>query len=146
MNFRGALSFNQGERRWRHALYQSCTIARLARRMRELGTSACNRQKEVIVKSVIYAVVATSAFAVSVPAFAQSDTQAPLTRAQVRAELQQLEQAGYSPSTGEDINYPQDIQAAEARVAARNGATGYGGAKSTSSAAGSPTVVPPTSP
>ncbi|MGV2292450.1 DUF4148 domain-containing protein [Trinickia sp. YCB016] len=97
-------------------------------------------------KSVILAVTATSALAVSLAAFAQSDTQAPITRAQVRAELQQLEQAGYSPSGGEDVNYPQDIQAAEARVAAHDGSTGYGGVKTGSSVSGSPTTVSPSSP
>ncbi|MEM5312412.1 DUF4148 domain-containing protein [Paraburkholderia sp. JHI869] len=94
-------------------------------------------------KSVILAVTATSALAVSFATFAQSDTQAPVTRAQVRAELEQLEQAGYSPSRGEDVNYPQDIQAAEARVAAHSGSTGYGGVSSGSSASGSATTVSP---
>jgi hypothetical protein len=114
--------------------------------MRKPGISARSAQKEVVVKSVIFAVAATSALAVSLAAFAQSDTQAPVTRAQVLAELQQLEQAGYNPSTGEDVNYPQDVQAAEARVAAPNGSTGYGGVKSGSSASGSPTTVAPSSP
>jgi type II secretory pathway pseudopilin PulG len=49
-------------------------------------------------------------------AFAQNDN-SPVTRAQVRAELVQLERAGYSPATGENPNYPSDIQAAEAKVA-----------------------------
>lgn len=49
--------------------------------------------------------------------FAQSNT-APVTRAQVRAELAQLEQAGYNISAGEDANYPASIQAAEAKIAA----------------------------
>ena len=49
--------------------------------------------------------------------FAQSNA-APITRAQVRAELVQLEQAGYNISAGEDANYPASLQAAEARVAA----------------------------
>ena len=97
-------------------------------------------------KSVILAVTAASALAVSLAAVAQSDTQAPVTRAQVRAELQQLEQAGYTPSRGEDVNYPQDVQAAEARVAAHNGSTGYGGVVSGSSASGSPATVAPSSP
>jgi hypothetical protein len=48
--------------------------------------------------------------------FAQDNT-APITRAQVRAELVGLEQVGYNPATGEDTNYPTDIQAAEAKVA-----------------------------
>jgi hypothetical protein len=103
-------------------------------------------KKEVVVKSIILAVTATSALAVSLAAFAQSATQAPVTRAQVSAELQQLEQAGYDPSKGEDVKYPQDVQAAEARVAAQKGSTGYGGVKSGSSASGSPTTVSPSSP
>jgi len=44
------------------------------------------------------------------------NAQEPLTRAQVKADLVRVEQAGYRP--GEDrVNYPEDIQAAEARVA-----------------------------
>lgn len=50
-------------------------------------------------------------------AFAQSS--APLTRAQVREELIRLEAAGYDPSKGDDGEYPADIQAAQARVAAQ---------------------------
>ncbi|MBY4832941.1 DUF4148 domain-containing protein [Burkholderia dolosa] len=47
---------------------------------------------------------------------------APLTRAQVREELIRLEAAGYDPSRGDDGEYPADIQAAEARVAAQENA------------------------
>ena len=50
--------------------------------------------------------------------FAQSN--APLTRAQVREELMRLEAAGYDPSKGDDGEYPADIQAAMARVAAED--------------------------
>lgn len=50
-------------------------------------------------------------------AFAQSN--APLTRAQVRDELMRLEAAGYDPAKGDDGEYPADIQAAQARLAAR---------------------------
>ena len=50
-------------------------------------------------------------------AFAQSN--APLTRAQVREELMRLEAAGYDPSKGDDGEYPADLQAALARVAAQ---------------------------
>lgn len=56
------------------------------------------------------------AFAQSTQA-AQADT-APVTRAQVRAELARLEQAGYNVASGEDANYPANIQQAEAKVAA----------------------------
>ncbi|KVL52903.1 DUF4148 domain-containing protein [Burkholderia territorii] len=48
-------------------------------------------------------------------AFAQSN--APLTRAQVRDELIRLETAGYDPSKGDDGEYPADIQAAMAKLA-----------------------------
>ncbi|ANB75919.1 hypothetical protein AYM40_26860 [Paraburkholderia phytofirmans OLGA172] len=73
-------------------------------------------------KSLIQAVVVAAALAAPVAVFAQSNQ--PVTRAQVRAELVQLEKAGYSPSRGEDPNYPADIQAAEAKVAAQNSAVG----------------------
>lgn len=59
-----------------------------------------------------------SAVVSSTSTFAQS-TSAPLTRAQVRADLIRLEQAGYHPSPN-DVYYPADIQAAEARVAAQD--------------------------
>jgi type II secretory pathway pseudopilin PulG len=47
-----------------------------------------------------------------------------VTRAQVQAELAQLEQAGYSPSSGEDPNYPATVQAAEAKVSAQQDGNG----------------------
>jgi hypothetical protein len=51
-----------------------------------------------------------------VASFAQSNQ--PATRAEVRAQLAQLEKAGYHPETF-DPTYPADILAAEARVAAQ---------------------------
>ncbi|KIG04892.1 Protein of unknown function DUF4148 [Burkholderia sp. MR1] len=90
-------------------------------------------------KSLIQAVVVAAALAAPVAVFAQSS--APLTRAQVRAELVQLEQTGWRPAAGADPHYPEDIQAAEAKVAAQNGAaSGYGGVVSSSSDAGRPAV------
>jgi hypothetical protein len=77
-------------------------------------------------KSLIQAVAMAAALVAPVVSFAQSNT--PITRAQVRAELEQLEKAGYRPGDGDSINYPEEIQAAEARVAAKNEASGYGGA------------------
>ncbi|SAK65726.1 DUF4148 domain-containing protein [Caballeronia ptereochthonis] len=59
------------------------------------------------------------AFAAPVASFAQSNQ--PVTRAQVREEIVQLEKAGYNPGVINDAKYPADIQAAEARVAAQNG-------------------------
>jgi hypothetical protein len=88
-----------------------------------------------MIRAIIPAVLVASAFAA--PSFAFAQNNAPLTRAQVRAELVQLERAGYNPGADE-IDYPDNIQAAEARVAAQNRQTvGYGGSTSGSSASGS---------
>jgi hypothetical protein len=69
--------------------------------------------------SLIKAVAVALAIAAPVASFAQ--TNQPVTRAQVKAELKQLEAAGYHPNAGTDLYYPTDIQAAELRVAAGNG-------------------------
>ena len=82
-------------------------------------------------KHLISAIIVSTVFAVPVASFAQSNQ--PVTRAQVRAELIQLEKAGYNPTTANDYDYPANIQAAEARVAAQNGTTHYGPAVSGSS-------------
>ena len=76
------------------------------------------------------------AFAAPVASFAQSNQ--PVTRAQVREEIVQLEKAGYNPGVVNDTRYPADIQAAEARVAANNGAaqSAFGGATEGSAQAG----------
>ncbi|MEN2469612.1 DUF4148 domain-containing protein [Burkholderia sp. GS2Y] len=72
--------------------------------------------------------VAVSASAAA-PAFANETT---VTRAQVRAELVQLEQAGYRPGRANDPHYPDDLQAALTRVHANDAVTadaaasGYG--------------------
>lgn len=77
-------------------------------------------------KTLAHAVVTASLFALPIAAFAQSSNQ-PLTRAQVKAQLEQLEKAGYNPSSQDDATYPAEIQAAEARVAAQQeAAQGYG--------------------
>jgi hypothetical protein len=84
---------------------------------------------------VSFAIVAAPAFA-----FAQSQT-APLTRAQVKAELAELERAGYSPASGDSSDYPSDLQAAQAKVAAQHNANqtneAYGGSHAGGSASGS---------
>lgn len=73
-------------------------------------------------KSLIQAVVVAAVLVAPIASFAQSNQ--PVTRAQVRAELVQLEKAGYNPSRSADTNYPSDILAAEARVAAQSDAAG----------------------
>ncbi|KVC42426.1 DUF4148 domain-containing protein [Burkholderia diffusa] len=75
-------------------------------------------------KSFIHAVAAAAALSASLGAFAQANSSDQLTRAQVRAELVQLEQAGYKPEVS-DAHYPNALQTAQARVT--NGdSTGYG--------------------
>ncbi|NPT60140.1 DUF4148 domain-containing protein [Paraburkholderia elongata] len=80
-------------------------------------------------KSVTRMVLIAALFAAPVVSFAQSSQS--VSRAQVRAELAQLEKAGYDPHDW--IHYPENIQAAEAKVAAQNATaqapvSGYGGA------------------
>ena len=62
-------------------------------------------------KSIIKAVAVAAVLAVPALSFAQSNQ--PVTRAQVRAELVQLEKAGYNPGVISDSKYPADVQAAE---------------------------------
>jgi hypothetical protein len=89
-------------------------------------------------KSLIQSVLVAAALVAPVAVFAQSN--APVTRAQVRAELVQLEKAGYHPGDGDNTTYPAQVQAAEAKVAAQNAESGVGGVNSGSSDAGRPTV------
>jgi hypothetical protein len=74
--------------------------------------------------------------AIPVVSFAQSNE--PLTRAEVRAQLVQLEKAGYNPAS-DYTQYPANIQAAQARVNAENNAstTSYGPSPGGTSASGS---------
>ncbi|HVE06564.1 MAG TPA: DUF4148 domain-containing protein [Paraburkholderia sp.] len=105
-------------------------------------------------KSLIKAVVIATVLAAPVVSFAQSSQ--GLTRAQVRAELIQLEKAGYNPATANDTTYPQDLQAAERRVEAQQAQavaqapaakpapaadTGYGSNAGGSSQAGAPATL-----
>lgn len=91
-------------------------------------------------KSLIKAVAIAVVLSAPVVSFAQ--TSQPLTRAEVRNQLVQLEKAGYNPAVSNDVTYPADIQAAEARVAAQNGSTsGVGGVVSGSSASGAPAAA-----
>ncbi|MBN3765802.1 DUF4148 domain-containing protein [Burkholderia sp. Ac-20365] len=85
-------------------------------------------------KTLVQAVAIAAALSAPVAAFAQANQ--PLTRAQVRAELVQLEKAGYHVGDGDNTTYPAEIQAAEAKVAAQNRASGVGGVVSGSASAG----------
>lgn len=105
-------------------------------------------------KSLVYAMVAASALSIPLASFAQSSNNGPVTRDQVKQELIQLEQAGYNPATHDDPYYPNDIQAAEARVHAQDGqalatadtrsnASGYGGVAPGTAQSGSPSEAHP---
>jgi Domain of unknown function (DUF4148) len=79
-------------------------------------------------KALIKAAAVALALAAPALSFAQSDNQ-PLTRAQVRADLERAMKAGYNPS--DRMHYPENIQAAQARIAAENAqadTSGVGGA------------------
>jgi hypothetical protein len=69
-------------------------------------------------KSFFKAVAILVVAAAPLSSFAQSNQ--PVTRAQVRAELVQVEEAGYNPTTANSLDYPANIQAAEARAAVQN--------------------------
>ncbi|SEB23564.1 DUF4148 domain-containing protein [Paraburkholderia sartisoli] len=73
-------------------------------------------------KALLKAVLVSCALAAPALAFAQT-TNGPVTRAEVRADLVRLEQAGYRPAAT-DPHYPAAIQAAEAKVAAQDSAAG----------------------
>jgi hypothetical protein len=89
--------------------------------------------------------LAAATFAVSIPAVSFAQSNDTITRAQVKAELRALEQAGYNPARGEDPDYPSDIQAAEDRVIRKNLASrsdidnSMGGVTGNSSISGKPT-------
>lgn len=95
-------------------------------------------------KSLIAAVAAAAVLAVPAVSFAQQ-ANAPVTRAQVKAELIQLEQAGYNPGF-DRVNYPEEIQAAEARVhpqqeMANADTSGFGSQPAAAVEAGAPAKV-----
>ncbi|MCR4469560.1 DUF4148 domain-containing protein [Burkholderia sp. SCN-KJ] len=67
--------------------------------------------------NLIRAVLLSCALSAPIFAFAQTTDHA-VTRADVRADLVRVEKAGYRP-VGSDPYYPDDIQAAEAKIAAQ---------------------------
>jgi|SRR5580698_3711921 hypothetical protein len=90
-----------------------------------------------MIRALTSAVVIASALAAPALAFAQNND--PVTRAQVKAELVQLERAGYNPA-GDQAHYPDAILAAEQKVAAQNETAqgAYGPSTVGTSASGAP--------
>jgi len=68
-------------------------------------------------KPILTMFVAAAALSVSTLSFAQG-SQVHVTRAQVMADLIQVENAGYQPAR-KQLNYPVGIQAAEAKIHAQ---------------------------
>jgi hypothetical protein len=98
-----------------------------------------------LLKSLMPALLVASALAAPMIASAQ-DSNAPVTRAEVRAQLTQLEKAGYSPAANDNY-YPQALQQAQQRVDASNetAAQAYGPSTSGTSASGLHVPVAPAS-
>lgn len=96
----------------------------------------------------LFAFVVASVLGLPVAALAQQSNTG-VTRAQVRAELVQIEQAGYNPHRANDPYYPADIQAATARLQVADSATqqtatsGYGGTAGPTSQSGHGITVRP---
>jgi hypothetical protein len=74
-------------------------------------------REAIIMKALICAALAATVLAAPALSFAQS-ANGPVTRAEVEANLVQMEKAGYQPGR-RDPYYPADIQAAEARMPAQ---------------------------
>ena len=73
-----------------------------------------------VIQSLVFAA------AVALPALSFAQSNAPVTRAGVRAQLVELEKAGYNPAS-DQTQYPANIQAAQARVNAQKGFSAHGG-------------------
>ena len=74
---------------------------------------------------LIRAIAITAALAAPIASFAQSNS--GVTRTEVKDQLIQLERAGYEPSTGSDLHYPNNLQHAERRAGMLN-SNGYSSA------------------
>ena len=99
-------------------------------------------------KTLACLVLASGVLASPLVSFSQST--APITRAQVRAELIRLEEAGYHVGDGDQTTYPAQIQAAEAKIAAQDSQqaanNAVGGTINNASAAGDRLNLPNRSP
>ncbi|AOL05755.1 MULTISPECIES: DUF4148 domain-containing protein [Burkholderia] len=102
--------------------------------------------KSVIVTIATVAATATVLLAAPSASYAQS-SHSTLTRAQVRQELFDLESVGYDPAAGDGGNYPDDIVAAQERLAAKrlaerkNTEAAYGSSGAPGTYSGAPAVA-----
>jgi hypothetical protein len=119
------ISHNKAFQFW--ALLAKCRVSTLDSPICEQRCSQKDEKHNLEVaqmKSLVQAVVIAAALAAPVAAFAQSNQ--PVTRAKVRADLVQIEKAGYRPGDGDNTSYPAQVQAAEAKIAAQE-TSGVGG-------------------
>ncbi|MFP6559052.1 DUF4148 domain-containing protein [Paraburkholderia sp. B3] len=86
----------------------------------------------MIMKSLFKAAALMAALTAPLASFAQ--TAQPLSRSEVGADLVRAEQAGYNPNDW--LHYPENLQAAQARIAAHHDKTAYGTGTTGSSQAG----------
>ncbi|VVE53820.1 hypothetical protein PCA20602_04896 [Pandoraea capi] len=86
-------------------------------------------------KAIVSALLVSCAIAAPFSAFAQSNNNAPLTRAQVRADLIRYENAGYRP-LGSELNYPANIERASAIIAQQDAQAGVANVVSTAVSSG----------
>ena len=83
---------------------------------------------------------------IALPIASHAQSTGTVTRAQARAELAQLEKAGYTPGRANGPQYPDDIQAAEAKISEErdtdaNIESSFGGVQDGSSTSGSRTTA-----
>jgi hypothetical protein len=76
--------------------------------------SLIEHSKNIMNKHLIRATLLAASLITPALSFAQST--APVTRTSLRIQLAELEKAGYNPAA-KNPNYPNDLQAAEAKVA-----------------------------
>ena len=85
-------------------------------------------------KTLVHTVCAVAVMAVPIASLAQSDE--GLTRAQVQAEIAQLQQAGFNPANANTVDFPANMHASDASAAGQS--SGYGPATNGSSQMGRP--------
>ncbi|SIT48569.1 conserved exported hypothetical protein [Paraburkholderia ribeironis] len=85
-------------------------------------------------KTLVHTVCAVAVIAVPIASLAQSD--GALTRAQVQAEIAQLQQAGFNPANANTVDFPANWQAKDTSAAGQS--SGYGPATNGTSQMGHP--------
>lgn len=88
-------------------------------------------------KTLVHTVCALAVMAAPIASLAQSE--GGLTRAQVQAEIAQLQQAGYNPANANTADFPANMQATDASAAGQS--SGYGTATTGSSQMGHPAAT-----